>query len=103
MARMYRTLPYQGAKDLRQVSEVVNNAMSGKINNSGIVTLTNGVTSTTLTDERLGYDSCIFLSPTTANASVMNPYISAKANGSCTISHTASSNADLIFDYIIIG
>lgn len=100
---MYRTLPYQGAKDLRQVSEVVNNAMSGKINNSGIVTLTNGGTSTTLTDERLGYESCVFLSPTTANAAALSPYISAKANGSCTITHTSSANADLTFDYIIIG
>ena len=38
MPRMYRTLPYQGG-DPRLVSEVVNNAMNGKTNNSGTVTL----------------------------------------------------------------
>ena len=42
MPRMYRTLPYQGG-DPRLVSEVVNNAMNGKTNNSGTFTLATSV------------------------------------------------------------
>ena len=38
MARMYRTLPYQGGEP-RAVAEVTNNAMNGKTNNTGRVPL----------------------------------------------------------------
>ena len=47
MPRMYRTLPSQGG-DPRLVSEVVNNAMNGKTNNSGTFTLATSVTETTV-------------------------------------------------------
>ena len=63
MTRMYRTLPYQGGEP-RAVAEVVNNAMNGKTNNTGTTTLADGgATSTTLSDERIGYDSIILLTP----------------------------------------
>jgi hypothetical protein len=102
MPRMYRTLPYQGGEP-RAVSEVVNNAMNGKTNNSGTVTLTASSTSTTLNDERLGFDSVIILSPLTANAAAQSPYISTHAKGSAVITHTSVGHADLNFDYIIVG
>jgi hypothetical protein len=60
---MYRTLPYQGG-DARLVSEVVNNAMNGNTNNSGEITLnTGGATTTTIFNERIGFDSIILLAP----------------------------------------
>ena len=65
MARqnMYRKLPFQGGEP-RLVEEVVNNAMEGKTNNTGEVTLDTGwATSTTLFDERIGFDSLILLMP----------------------------------------
>ena len=65
MARtnMYRKLPFQGG-DPRLVAEVVNNAMEGKTNNTGEVTLnTSWASSTTLYDERIGFDSVILLMP----------------------------------------
>ena len=60
---MFRVLPYQGGTP-REISEVVNNAMNGKTNNHGTVTLdTSWATTTTLYDERIGFDSVILLAP----------------------------------------
>ena len=71
---MYRTLPYQGG-DPRLVSEVVNNAMNGKTNNSGTVTLaTGGATTTTLFNERIGFDSIILFTPLSIASAASNNY-----------------------------
>lgn len=60
---MFRTLPPFGG-DQRQVAEVVRGIMDGKTNNHGTVTLATGnATSTTIYDERIGYDSKIILIP----------------------------------------
>jgi hypothetical protein len=99
---MYRTLNYMGSNP-REVAEVVNNAVNGKTNNTGTVTLAASTTTTTLNDERLGFDSVILLSPLTANAAAQNPYISTKAKGSVVITHTSVASTDLNFDYIIVG
>jgi hypothetical protein len=99
---MYRTLNYMGSNP-RDVAEVVNNLAAGKSNNTGNVTLTASSTTTTLNDERLGFDSVVLLSPLTANAAAQNPYISTKAKGSVVITHTSVASADLNFDYIIVG
>ena len=65
---MFRVLPYQGGTP-REISEVVNNAMNGKTNNHGTVTLDTGwATTTTLYDERIGYDSKIILLPDSSSA-----------------------------------
>jgi hypothetical protein len=59
----FRTLPPFGS-DQRAVSEVVRGIMDGKTNNTGRLTLATGnATSTTLYDERIGYDSLIFFVP----------------------------------------
>lgn len=59
----FPTLPVFGA-DQRQVSEVVRGVMNGKTNNTGRITLATGnATSTTLYDERIGYDSLILFVP----------------------------------------
>lgn len=60
---MFRVLPYQGG-DPRQISEVVNNLMNGKSNNTGTITLATGnATNTTLYDERISVDTKIILIP----------------------------------------
>ena len=99
---MYRNLPYQGGEP-RAVAEVVNNSMNGKTNNTGTITLAASTTTTTLPDERIGFDSVILLSPLTANAAAQTPYISTKAKGSAVITHTSVVSTDLNFDYIIVG
>lgn len=59
----FRTLPPFGG-DPRQVSEVVRGIMDGKTNNTGRITLATGnAATTTLNDERIGFDSLIFLVP----------------------------------------
>lgn len=65
---MFRVLNYSGANP-REISEVVNNIMNGKTNNTGTVTLATGwATSTTIYDERIGYDSIILVAPASASA-----------------------------------
>ena len=64
----FRLLPYQGGTP-REISEVVNNLMNGKSNNTGTITLATGnATSTTLYDERISADSKIILIPFSAAA-----------------------------------
>ena len=99
---MYRTLNYMGS-NLREISEVTNGIMNGKTNNTGSVLLRASNTTTTITDERLGFDSIILLSPLSANAAAQTPYISTKAKGSVIITHTSTAHTDLDFDYIIVG
>lgn len=72
---MFRILNPAGSTP-REISEVVNNAMNGKTNNTGLITLaTGGATSTTIYDERIGYDSVILLAPNTAvAANIALPY-----------------------------
>ena len=72
---MYRKLPMLGGEP-RQVAEIVNNLVEGKTNNTGDITLVaSGATSTTIYDERIGYNSYIGLSPKTQTAaSTYYPY-----------------------------
>jgi hypothetical protein len=64
----FRTLPQFGG-DERAVAEVVRGVMDGKTNNTGRITLATGnATTTTLYDERIGYDSLIFFVPASAAA-----------------------------------
>ncbi len=64
----FRTLPVFGA-DQRSTAEVVRGIMDGKTNNTGTLTLATGnATTTTLYDERIGYDSLIFFVPVSTAA-----------------------------------
>jgi hypothetical protein len=66
--RQFRTLPPFGG-DQRAVAEVVRGIMDGKTNNSGLITLATGnAVTTTLFDERIGFESLIFFVPVSAAA-----------------------------------
>ena len=101
----FRKLPFMGGT-ARQVSEVVNNLVEGKINATGSVTLTNSATSTTVTDLRASADSVIIFMPkSSASATELyggTMYVSAQAKQSFTITHDNNSNSRN-FSYIIIG
>jgi hypothetical protein len=102
---MYRKLNPTGSTP-REISEVVNNLVEGKSNNTGTVTLAvASATTTTINDERIGYDSVITFMPTTANAAgaLTNLYVSAKTKGSATLTHSANVAADKTYSYIIVG
>lgn len=72
---MYRKLPWTGG-DPRSVAEIVNNLVEGKSNNTGTITLVaSGAVSTTINDERIGYNSYIGLEPLSQTAaSTYFPY-----------------------------
>ena len=93
------------AQHLRLVSSVLNNTLDGKLNSTGEVTLTASATSTNLVDERIGVNSVIILEPTNANSNSAkgNLYVSARANGSATLTHASSGNTDQNFVYVVIG
>ena len=73
--QQYRNLNPAGATP-REISEVVNNLLDGKSNNTGEITLnTGGATTTTIYNERIGYSSVVLLVPNTAAASnIALPY-----------------------------
>lgn len=69
---MFRRLPQQGGSQ-REVAEIVNRVLDGKINSLGYVTLATGdATSTTLYDARISPESIILIMPSSA-ASMADP------------------------------
>lgn len=91
---MYRKLPWTGG-DPRSVAEIVNNLVEGKSNNTGTVTLNTGnATTTTIYNERIGYNSVILLMPTSANAVLSStPYGAFQDTTDQTIASTTNAYA----------
>ena len=100
---MYRKLNPTGSTP-REISEVVNNLVEGKSNNTGDFTTTQSTTTSTINDERIGYNSVILFTPMNdkAAAEMASVYISALNKGSATIHH-GSHGFDCIFKYIVVG
>ena len=100
---MYRKLNPSGATP-REISEVVNGLMEGKSNNVGDFTTAQSTTSSTINDERIGYDSVILFTPMNDKAAfeMSTVYVSALNKGSATIAHGSHSFA-CIFKYIVVG
>lgn len=108
--------PFGGSKEGNAISMIVafledhvipvlRNAVAGKTNNVGDVTLTASSTTTTLTDVNLTPNSHIAFTPTTANAAtaMAGLYVSARDNETATLTHASSANADQTFTYAIFG
>jgi hypothetical protein len=91
---MYRKLNWQGGTP-REVAEIVNNLVEGKSNNTGDITLASaGASSTTIYDERIGYNSYIGLQPISATASTeFLPYGSFQDSTDQSIATTTASAA----------
>jgi hypothetical protein len=100
---MYRKLPWQGG-DARSVAEIVNNLVEGKSNNTGDFTTTQSVTTTTIYDERIGYNSVILFTPMNDKAAseMASLYVQTLNKGNAVIHH-GSHNFDCIFKYIVVG
>ena len=90
----------------RDVSDVVNNILSGKQNNTASITLTNSATSTAVTDFRVGPSSVILFMPTTADGAselaAGGMFVSARAENTFTITHS-SATTTRSFDYVVVG
>lgn len=106
MARpdMYRKLPWQGGNP-REVSEVVNNLVEGKSNNTSTVILNTSGTETTVFNERVGLNSVILFVPRSSNAAGETDYIfiKTKFKGSFIIGHRNHGHSDVELDYIVVG
>lgn len=91
----------------RKLAEGVNGLIDGRSNNSGTFTLTENDTTTTVTDGRVGTDSIILWMPTTANAAaeiaVGGMYVSARGDGTFTVTHANNAQTDRDFSYAIIA
>ena len=74
---------------------------------SGVVTLGVNVSSTTVIDARVRFDSAVILVPTTANAAaeIGNGTLflpeSGRANGAIVIAHANNAQTDRTFRYVI--
>jgi hypothetical protein len=104
MARdMYRKLPWQGG-DARSVAEIVNNLVEGKSNNTGEFSTATSTTTTTLNNERIGFNSVIVIMPLDANSAdeLKDVYFDNFAKGSCTVHH-GSHGVSRNYRYIIVG
>lgn len=90
---------------LTKIASVLNNVLSGKMNNTGTVTLAANAATTTLTDSRIGANSVVLLMPTTANAAaaLATTYFDTFADGSCVINHANNAQADKTFSYTVTG
>jgi hypothetical protein len=97
----YLNLPVNGGTP-REISNVVNNILNGKINSTGNVTLTNSSATTTLYDARIGDDSVILFMPTTSDASTENIYVTGRQKGQATLNH-ANATTTRSFGYIVFG
>lgn len=102
----FRRLPTE-ATNPREISQVVNNILEGKLNSTGSFTCTASATTTSVTDFRAGLNSVILLMPTTANAAseigAGTAYVSTRAKQSFTVTHANNSQTDRTFAYVVIG
>lgn len=101
--QQYRALNPAGASP-REISEVVNNLVNGKSNNTGDFTTTQHTTTTNLYNERIGTSSVILFTPMNdkAAAEMAALYIQSLHQGYAVIVH-GSHNFDCIFKYIVVG
>jgi len=93
----------------RQIAISVNQILTGKINNVLDVTLAASAASTTITDARIGVNTALIFTPTTANASAeigagtIYVVTTSRVNGSVAVTHANNSQTDRTFKVILVG
>jgi|SRR5882672_3717100 len=89
----------------RRISEWAIQVMQGKLNNVGSVTLTTGITNTTVTDARVGINSFIGFTSTTSSGAVevATMHLSSRGDGQFVVTHSNSAIADRTFIYCVLG
>jgi hypothetical protein len=95
---MYRILPFNGLWTNRDVSEVVNNTVNGKINATGTMTVYTGTN--ILVDERIAPTSVILFSAR-SNSEFGLPFIESKEKGTAKVGYVGDSGTK--FDYVVLG
>lgn len=95
---MYRILPFNGIWNNRNVSEVVNGIMNGKINATGEIEVLSS--EQTLLDERIAPTSVILFTAR-SNTSFGLPFVKSKTKGSAVIGYEGTT--PITFDYVVLG
>ena len=95
---------HSAAEHLRLVASAINDMLNGRGNATGTLTIAASVGTTTLTDPRIGPDTCIALMPTTANAAagLTATYVTARGNGTATVTHANNAQVDRIYIYSLV-
>ena len=94
----YRKLNPTGGTQ-REISEVVNNLLDGKSNNTGYITLGTGwATTTTLYNERIGYDSIILLTPSSSSSWQSSIPYGSFSNNTDQTAPSVGSTAVVLYD-----
>lgn len=110
--RGYLGVPLESTDDRqhrRQVAVAVNRTLSGRLNNTGDMTLAANSAATILKDQRLAPTSWIQFDPMTANAAAElaagTMYVTAanRQTGAFTITHANAGTTDRTFRYAILG
>lgn len=88
-----------------QARAILNNAVAGKLNVLGDLTLESGAATTTLDDPLITQASLIVLMPMSANAAaaLQSLHFQPTETGSVTISHANNGQTDRWFRYAVIG
>ena len=91
----------------RQIAMWMREAHTGKLANTGSVTLAANVASTTVSDYRAGVSSFIGFMPQTANAAAEigagTMYVATQGKQTFTITHANNAQADRTFRYCLLG
>ena len=95
---MYRILPFNGLWNNRDVSEVTNGIMNGKINATGTMTVYQGTN--VLVDERISSESVILFSAR-SNSEFGLPFIESKSKGESKVGYVGDNGTK--FDYVVLG
>lgn len=105
MVNQYRKLPNMGGTP-REVAEVVNNLVEGKVNSTGAFQLTASSTTTTIIDYRVSENSVILWTPKSSDAAqeLSHLYLSSVGKQTFTLTHRSNANTDtILFHYAVLG
>ena len=86
----------------REVAEVLNRTVDGKLNSVGEFTIPHSTISTTVTDPRVGKESVILFSPLDAHFYSAEPVVNTLNNGSFVV-ESKSHGHPTVVAYVIIG
>lgn len=93
------------AQQLLLLAQTLIEMLKGRDNSTGTFTLTANAATTTVTDNLFSSDMVPVWTPTTATAAtaMTNVYVSARTNGSFTLTHANTADADKTFLYVRRG
>ena len=104
---MSGNVPSPNETNLFRIVRGIRDLFEGRRNTAGTVTLATGSATTTVSHLNFGKDSVPILTPLHANAAAEvgngTIYVSARAQGSFTITHANSATANRTFGYTFDG